>query len=137
MSRGLVISRSLVSAMPFVMVKAAAEIAERRLVRRDPEQFRDLALAELADHLGEVDAVDRPIAHGEAALALQRGHDLVRVGPAARDLERELGAAFEHAELRGVREQRLGLHAIERRSPVKSGTGFDASSTNLPVACPS
>src|SRR4029079_12659354 len=93
--------------------EGAAEIAERRLVPGTLEHFGDLTLADLADHLGEVDAVDRPIAHGETALTLQRGHDLVRVGPTAGNLERELGAAFEHAELRGVREQRLGLHAIE------------------------
>src|SRR3990172_621705 len=53
--------------------EAAAEIAERSLVARTPAQFRNLALADLADHFGEVDAIDRTIAYGEAALAFKRG----------------------------------------------------------------
>src|SRR4029079_6046136 len=93
--------------------EGAAEIAERRLVAGPLEQLRDLTLAHVADTRGEVDAVDRAIADGEATLALQRGPYLVRVRPAACDLQGELGAAFEHAELRGVRKQRLGLHAVE------------------------
>ncbi len=102
LSSGLVICRLLVSAMPFLMVKAPPRSLNAVLFAGTLAHFRDLTLADLADHLGEVDAVDRAVAHGEAALALQRGLYLFGVRARAGDLEGELGVAFEHAELRGV-----------------------------------
>ena len=69
LSSGLVIWRLLVWAMPLVMVKAAAEVVEGRLGARALTQIGISTRAELADHLGDVDALDRTVADGEAALA--------------------------------------------------------------------
>ena len=104
--------------------EGAAEIAKRRLIPGPLAHFRNLTLADLADHLGEVDAVDRAIAHGEAALALQRRLYLFRVRSRAGDLQRELGATFEHAELGGVGKQRLRLHAVETEIAGELGNRF-------------
>ena len=105
--------------------EAAAEIAERRLGAGALAEIGDLPFAERADHRGKVDALDRAVAHGEAALALQRGLDSVRIAAGAAQVKGELGAAREHAELRRIAQQRLGLDAVERKLPVKAGTGLD------------
>ena len=49
----------------------------------------------------------------KAALAGKRRLDLVGGGARAADLKRQLGVAFEQAELSSVGQQRLGLDAVD------------------------
>ena len=110
--------------MPSLMVKVPPRSVKAVLA---PGPWRRSGIspgAERADHLGEVDALDRAVAHGNAALAGERGLDLLGVPARAAQLKRDLGASLEHAELGGIREQGLGLDAVEEKIAIEGGNLF-------------
>src|SRR5262245_54970414 len=104
--------------------EATAEIGERGLGVRPLAQLRDFASADLIDHLGEVYAFDRAVAHGNAALTGKGRLDLVAVVSRAAELKRELGASFEQAHSGGIGQEALDLNAIEQEVAVESGNLF-------------
>src|SRR5262245_50622383 len=104
--------------------EAAAEIGEGGLGVGPLAQLRNLARADLIDHLGDVDAFDCAVAHGNAALTGKGRLDLLAVVARAAELKRELGAAFEQAHLGGIGQEALDLDAIEQEAAVESGNLF-------------
>ena len=121
LSNGLDIWRLLVSAMPLAMVKLPPRSLNAVLAPGPWRSSGICARADLADHLGDVDAFDGAVAHGDAALSGQGRLDLVGGGARAADLKRQLGVTFEQAELSGIGQQGLGLDAVDEEVAGEGG----------------